>query len=433
MKRSEIKRRPLADTVLASLEPESKEYREPDGLGLYFRVKPDGNKSWQLRYKKRSGQWAWVGFGGYPEVSAALARSKAAAHLLATSKGEDPTEQKREERAANEAAAEAAKTKTFRAVAEQWFIYKQTKGLADSTLDKIRTYLDKDIFPAIGAKQLDEITRTDCASLQKSLEARDAHNVAEKCRSWINQIFGWAIGHGLTENDPGSRLIDIAAPAPATQQYPHLLEPELPAFLQALRASTSRTPARTATWLCLWTASRPGMVRKAEWTEIDFDNALWSIPESKMKTGRAHVVPLCRQALDALRNLHRMTGYNRYLFPGSGPKNPFISENTINKAIAQVGYKGRLVGHGTRHTASTLLNEHCWNSDHVEAQLAHVKGGIKGIYDKAKYLPQRRAMMQWYCDYLDNLAAGMTPAQQSEFDSRVNIIDSNVMELVRRA
>lgn len=425
MKRSEIKRRPLADTVLASLEPDLKEYRELDGLGLYFRVKPDGNKSWQLRYKASTGKWAWLGLGGYPEVGGELARKKAAEHRTTISKGTDPAERKRTEKAA----AEVAKTKTFRAVAEQWFVYKQTKGLADSTLDKIRTYLDKDIYPAIGAKQLDEITRADCANLQKSLEARNAHNVAEKCRSWINQIFGWAIGHGLTENDPGSRLIDIAAQAPATQQFPHLLEPQLPAFLQALRASSSRTPARTATWLCLWTASRPGVVRWAEWSEIDFNNALWTIPGDKMKTGGEHVAPLCRQALEALRNLQRMTGQGRYLFPGSGPKNPVISENTINKAIAQVGYKGRLVGHGTRHTASTLLREHDWHKDHVEAQLAHKEKGVSGIYNQAAYLPQRRVMMQWYCDYLDNLAEGMTPAQQSEFDSRVNVIDTNVVSI----
>lgn len=402
MKRSEIKRRPLADTVLTSLEAEPKEYRELDGNGLYLRVKPDGGKSWQLRYKKPTGAWAWIGLGGYPEVSGTLARRKAADLRKTISEGTDPLEQKREAKAA----AEVAKARTFRAAADGWLMAKMDKGLADSTLEKIRTYLDKDILPALGDKLLDEITRTDCAALQASIEQRDAHNVAEKCRTWINQIFGRAIGLGLTENDPASRLRDVAAQAPKTKQHPHLLEPELPDFLRALKSSTSRMPARTAAWLCLWTASRPGMVRWAEWKEIDLDLATWTIPADKMKTRRDHVCPLPCQAVAALRELHRLTGRSRWLFPGIGAKCPTISENTINKVFASIGYKGRLVGHGTRHTASTLLREHSWPKEHVEAQLAHKEEGVAGIYNKAQYLDQRRSMMQWYADHLDKLAAG---------------------------
>ncbi|UVE16811.1 tyrosine-type recombinase/integrase [Pseudomonas sp. LS44] len=402
MKRSEIKRRPLADTVLASLEPDAKVYREPDGEGLYFRVKPNGAKSWELRFKATTGKWSWLGIGGYPEVGGELARKKARENRDQLSRGIDPLEQKR----ADKAATEIAKTRTFRVAADGWLKAKVDKGLADSTLSKIRTYLDKDILPALGDKQLDEITRTDCAALQASLEARNAHNVAEKCRTWVNQIFGRAIGLGLTENDPASRLRDIAAPTPKTQQHPHLLEPELPEFIRALKTTTSRLPAKTAAWLCIWTASRPGMVRLAEWSEIDFTAATWTTPADKMKMRRDHVAPLPRQALDALRELHRVTGRSRWLFPGVGPKNPTISENTINKVFAGIGYKGRLVGHGTRHTASTLLRENGWQKDHIEAQLAHKEEGIAGIYNKAQYLEQRTTMMQWYADHLDKLAAG---------------------------
>ena len=402
MKRTEIKRRPLADTVLVSLEPEAKVYREHDGNGLYFRVKPNGAKSWELRFKALTGKWSWMGIGGYPEVGGELARSKAETNRKMLSGGVDPLEQRR----AVKIAIEVSKTRTFRAAADGWLQAKRDKGLADSTLDKIRTYLDKDILPALGDKLLDNITRTDCAALQKSIEARDAHNVAEKCRTWINQIFGRAIGLGLTENDPASRLRDIAAPAPKTQQHPHLLEPELPDFLRALKATTSRMPARTAAWLCLWTASRPGMVRLAEWSEFNLDAATWTVPAAKMKMRRDHEIPLPRQAVDTLRELHCMTGRSKWLFPGTGPKNPTISENTINKVFAGIGYKGRLVGHGTRHTASTLLREHEWPKDHIEVQLAHKEEGVSGIYNKAKYLEQRTTMMQWYADHLDKLAAG---------------------------
>lgn len=343
-----------------------------------------------------------MGLGGYPEVSGALAREKAANLRRIVSSGADPLEQKR----STKAAIDAARTRTFRAAAEAWLKAKEEKSLASSMLNKIRIYLEKDILPALGDKPLDEVTRTDCAHLQALIEAREAHNVAEKCRTWVNQIFGRAIGLGLTENDPGSRLRDIAAQAPKTQQHPHLPEPELGEFLIALKKTPSRLTARTAAWLCIWTASRPGMVRLAEWKEFDLDTALWTTPASKMKMRRDFVCPLPRQALVALRELQTLTGRSRWLFPGVGAKNPTISENTINKVFATIGYKRHLVGHGTRHTASTLLREHGWPKEHVEAQLAHKEEGVSGVYNKAQYLEQRTAMMQWYADHLDKLQNG---------------------------
>ncbi len=427
MKRSEIKKRPLADTVLASLEPEAKEYRELDGNGLYLRVKPNGQKGWLLRHKKPDGRWGWHGLGGYPDVPAKVARKKALELRDLVADGIDPVQHK----AAQRAAREAAVLNPFRESVAYWYQRKVDDGLAESTLRLMRGYLDNDILPALGDKPITEISPRDCAALQEKIEARGATNTRDKIRVALRQIFSQAIARGLCEVNPASELVTIATKKPKAQHYPHLLEPELPAFLQAMRGSASRTPARTATWLCLWTASRPGMVRWAEWSEIDFETALWTIPAAKMKTRRDHVVPLSRQALDALRELHRLTGRGRYLFPGIGAKQPVISENTINLTLRKIGYRGRLVGHGTRHTASTLLREHGWHRDHVEAQLAHKEEGVAGIYNQAQYLPQRRAMMQWYCDYLDCLADGMTPAQRADYDRRVNVIESNIVELVR--
>jgi integrase len=148
------------------------------------------------------------------------------------------------------------------------------------------------------------------------------------------------------------------------------------------------------------------MLRFAEWSEFDLDAGTWSVSADKMKMDRDYMTPLPRQAIAALQDLHRVTGANRWCFPGVGPKNPTISENTICQVYAKVGYKGRLVGHGTRHTASTLLNEHDWPKKHIDAQLAHKVEGVAGVYNKAQYLEQRRVMMQWYVDYLDALAAG---------------------------
>lgn len=408
MKRIDIKRRPLADTVLSSLEPEAKEYRETYGVDrIYFVVAPNGRKRWELRYKKPAGKWSFMGLGGYPEVSAKRARAKAAEVTAMIEQGIDPVTKK----ATDAEDADRALHTTFRAAAETWFDKKSKEGLAQGTLAKLRTYLDKDILPALGDKQLDQITRRDCADLQRSFEQRDAHNVAKKSRGWLNKIFSFAIASGMTENNPASELLVVAAPAPKTQQYPHLLEPELPEFMRAMRKSTSRLIARTAAWMTLWTASRPGMVRYAEWCDIDLDEGLWSISGEKMKMRRDHVVPLCKQLVAALRELHDLTGRSKWLFPGIGSSTPVISENTIGKVFASVGYKGRLVGHGTRHTASTLLREHEWSKDFVEAQLAHKEMGVSGVYNKASYLTQRKAMMQWYADYLSALELGDDAAQ----------------------
>jgi integrase len=146
------------------------------------------------------------------------------------------------------------------------------------------------------------------------------------------------------------------------------------------------------------------MVRLAEWKEVNLETGLWTTPATKMKMRRDFVCPLPAQAIEALKELNALTGRSRWLFPGVGPKNPTISENTINKVFSTIGYKRRLVGHGTRHTASILLREHGFPKEHVEAQLAHKEGGVSGVYNKAHYLEHRVKMMQWYADHLDKLA-----------------------------
>jgi len=393
MKRTTIKRRPMADSVLKSLEPELKDYLELDSPGLYFRVKNTGTKSWVLRYKKPNGKWAWKGLGGFPGLSGKAARKKAADLLKQASDGVDLSEPE----------GGASSVPAFREVAEQWYQRKANAGRSQATLSQMRRYLDKDVLPAIGDLPLDQITRRQCAEIQEGLQNRDAHNIARKVRGWVRQIFSLSIGLGLCENNPASELGAIAQEAPKTQHYPHLYEPELPEFLRALRNSNSRGITLAAIWTVLRTACRPGMVRFAEWPEFDLENGLWTLPAEKMKMRRDFVLPLARQTVSELTALHEVTGRERFVFPGNGSVNPVMSENTINKALRLIGYQGKLVGHGARHTASTLLREHGWDKQFVEAQLAHQEDGVAGVYNKAQYLAPRREMMQWYSDYLDEL------------------------------
>lgn len=398
MKRSQIKRRPMADSVLSNLEPEDKDYQERDSEGLYFRVKSNGGKSWLLRYKRPNGKWAWKGLGGFPQVSGKSARENAQKLLKRASHGEDLALDTHPEKA----------VVLFKEVAEEWYSWKERSGRSKDTLKQYRIYLDGEIYPIIGHKPLGEVSRGDCAKIQANIEARGSFVVAGKVRRWINQIFSRAIGQGKCEMNPASELRYIAQEGHQEKQYPHLLEDELPAFLKALRRSKSKRVTEIMTWLVLRTACRPGMARKAEWSEFDLDKGLWSIPAGKMKMKRDHIIPLSSQTVADLREQQEISGRGRYVFPGFGSVNPTMSENTINKCLRLIGYGGKLVGHGSRHTASTLLREHGWHKDFVEAQLAHQEKGVAGVYNKAQYLEQRKEMMQWYSDYLDALENGST-------------------------
>lgn len=409
MKRSQIKRRPLADTVLEKLEPEAKDYRELDSTGLYFRVKSNGGKSWNLRYKRSDGKWTWKGLGSYPKVSAKEARDLAYALLKQANDGVDIR---------SNTQSQIGKP-TFKQVANDWYQRKVEDDLAPKTLRLMRDTLDKDLLPNLEGHCIDEITRADLTQVHEKIEDRKAYEIAKKSRSWLNQIFKLAIAKGYREFNPASELSETARKAPPTKHHPFLLEPELPDFLKALDRSNSTFNTRTGLWMLLLTASRPGMVRHAEWAEIDLDAATWTIPGTKMKTGLDIVVALPTQLVRWLELLKEVTGRGKLLFPSTKDPDQPVSHNTFNAALGLIGYKGKLVGHGARHTASTLLRDHGWRKDFVEKQLAHVEGGVAGVYNKAEYLNQRRTMMQWYADYLEALRTGMDDAKREHFAKTV--------------
>lgn len=414
MKRSEIKRRPLADTVLAALEAEEKEYRESYGVdGIYFTVTPKGNKRWDLRYKDDENKWRWAGLGAYPSTSAKMARQKAQEFILKLQEtGTSPVDIKKESKQDN----------TLLAVFELFFNKKKLDGVAEKTLKEMRSAFTIHVFPSLGKKSVDTITIQDCVAIQKKLQDAGTFSTADKIRSWLNRTFRYAIAAGLANNNPASYLIDVSVKKPKSQNFPYLLEDELPEFLRALRASKYSTfTTLTAAWLVIYTASRPGMVRWAEWDEFDFEEKTWTISAEKMKTRKEHVIPLTTQVIKLLEDLKPYTGYSKYLFPTEyGVRQPVMSDATINKAFSLIGYKRKMTGHGSRHTFKTLVTEHGWNRDWSELQLAHTKKGIEEVYNKAQYLKPRAAMMQWYNDYLNALEAGESENKRELFSIRAN-------------
>jgi len=404
MKRSEIKRRPMADTVLATLEPEAKEYRELDGNGLYLRVRPDGNKSWQLRYKKPDGKWSWLGLGGYGngvhQLTGAQARQKASELRTDAAEGKNPLATKRARKAAE---AEAANN-TFEHLAREWYATKRstwTEGTATRTIGALELH----VFPVFGKRPYTSILPMEWMEFLRGMEQTGIIEQTSRIRARCQDIYDLARVTGRATHNPLEGLHKFLLTKPA-QNYAHVSPDELPALLRALRAYPSATDIRIGLHLLSMLACRPSELREARWSEFDLGKALWTIPAERMKRRREHVVPLPRQAVELLRDLHILTGSYALLFPGRSDSTKPRSNTVFLMALRRLGYEGRQTGHGFRHIASTILNEHGFDENHIEAQLSHVKEGIAGVYNKAAYLEQRRTMMQWYADHLDQLAQG---------------------------
>lgn len=411
MKRSEIKRRPLADTVLATLEPEAKEYRELDGNALYLRVRPDGSKSWQLRYKKPDGKWSWLGLGGYGngdhQLSGAQARQKAAVLREDAAKGGNPLATKR----ARKAAEIEATNNTFEHLAREWYAAKR-KNWTDGTATRTIGALELHVFPVFGKRIYTEILPMEWMEFLRSMEQKGIIEQTSRVRARCQEIYDLARVTGRATHNPLEGLHKFLQTKPS-ENYAHVPVDELPPLLRAIRAYPSAIDVRIGLHLLSMLACRPSELREARWDEFDLDKALWTIPAERMKRRREHLVPLPRQAVELLCDLRNLTGGYPLLFPGRSDTTKPRSNTVFLMALRRLGYEGRQTGHGFRHIASTTLNEHGFDENHIEAQLSHIKEGVAGVYNKAQYLAQRATMMQWYADHQDTLAKGNVVAIRS--------------------
>ena len=404
VKRSQIKRRPLADTVLASLEPEPKEYRELDGDGLYFRVKPDGSKSWQLRYKKTDGKWSWLGLGGYGagdhQLTGEQARRKVRALRDNTEKGGSVLATKQAQKAAELEAA----NNTFERLAREWYSAK-CKNWTEGTAVRTIGALEKHVFPVFGKRPFTSILPMEWMNFLRAMEETGIVEQTSRVRGMCREVYDLARVTGRATHNPLEGLHKFLLTKPI-ENFAHVSLDELPALLRAIRSYPHATDVRLGLQLLTMLACRPSELREARWQEFDLDAGLWLIPGERMKRRREHLIPLPSQAIALLRELHNLTGNYQLLFPGRSDTTKPRSNTVFLMALRRLGYEGRQTGHGFRHLASTILNENGFDSQHVEAQLSHVKEGVRGVYDKSTYLEQRKIMMQWYADHLDRLAAG---------------------------
>jgi integrase len=397
---------PLSDTFLRNSTKHSGAPagdKHTDGAGMYLLVSKTG-KYWRMNYRF-AGKRKTLALGVYPAVSLAEARQgrEKARKLLA--QGIDPSTAKQEERQA----AAAASACTFELVAREWLAKTQAER-AETTHLKVKTWLEKDAFPFIGAMPISAIKPRDVLDkVVRKVEERGATDTAHRLKQLCGQVFRYAVATGSAERDVTQDLKGALA-KPAAAHFAAITEPKQAGqLMRSIFAYTGHPTTLAALKLAPLVFVRPGELRQAEWSEIDLEAAEWRIPASKMKMGADHLVPLSMQAVEILRSVQPMTGHGRYVFPSLRTGERPMSENTINAALRGMGYAKEVhSAHGFRAMARTILDEVLDERvDLIEHQLAHaVKDANGRAYNRTAHLPARRLMMQRWADYLDKLRAG---------------------------
>lgn len=394
---------PLTDTAVRNAKPADKVQRLFDGGGLYLEVAPSGGKWWRLKYRV-AGKEKRISLGTYPDVSLKDARERRDVARKQLAEGQDPSEAKK---AAKAAELEALRT-SFEAVASAWMDHMGASKWDEGTRDKISASMKGHVFPAIGRKPVSDVRPADVRELVKKLDAAGFRETAGRVFQRIKAVYRYAVSHDICENDPTASL--KPSEFMSRQKVEHraaLAEKDVPQFIRLLEEYPGDLRTAVALRLLMLTAVRPGELRGARWEEFDLGRALWRIPAERMKMKIEHTVPLSAQALELLKEMHPGEGATGLVFPSPFYPDQPISDGTLNKALARMGYKGEATAHGFRTLFSTCANEAGKSTDVIEKQLAHQeRDDVRAAYNRASWLPQRQELMQWWADHIDAIAAG---------------------------
>lgn len=293
---------------------------------------------------------------------------------------------------------------TFERLTLEWFDTKKNSWDSKNA-KRVLAALYLHVLPVFGHRQFTEISSMEWMNFFRGMESRGIFEQTSKIRRNCADIYTLARITGRAINNPIEGIHRFLTSKPA-ENYSHVSLEEFPELIRAVRGYTGARNIKLGLRLLMMCFVRPSELREALWSEFDFNKKLWSIPATRMKKRRDHLVPLSKQALEILKELKTLSGEHPLLFPGRIDHTKPVSNTAFNMALRRLGYEGRQTGHGFRHIASTLLREQGFPREHVEAQLAHAEGGISGVYNKAIYLEQRKDMMQWYADKIDTLANG---------------------------
>lgn len=396
----------LTDTKLRRLAKPGKYF---DGEGLYLELTVAGGRYWRWKYRF-GGKEKRLALGVYPSVSLKAAREKHAEARRQLLAGHDPGELRK--RAKARAVYEAENS--LEAVARDWLKHQAGKW-APVTLERIKAGLEADIFPELGARPMASIKAGEVRDAVKKIEARGAGDQAGRVLQRVKAVFRYAVTHERIESNPMVDLVPSEVlKARQVQHRPALADRDLPEFLARFAAYQGDPHTVNALHLLMLTAVRPGEIRGASWAEFDLEAALWRIPAERMKMRTEHLVPLSTRAVDVLRTMQPLSGSRDLVFPSPFYPSKPLSENTLNSAMARMGYKGAATAHGFRALFSTVANECGWNPDVIERQLAHAeRNEVRAAYHRSTYLQDRVKLMQWWADYLAGRRIGkVVPIRQ---------------------
>lgn len=378
-------RQGLTEYMLKNAPIKNKKYTLSDGRGLLLEVNPNGSKYWIVRIYENRREYR-RSLGTYPEVNLKVARAKAF-----------------ELKNARNYKINVDKT-TFADV-YKLFYEKRLKKLSDSYQRTVKLRWEKYIEPEFGKLRIVDITPNNVLRLCQDIIEKGYIDTSHRIRMLISQVFEFAIVEDIISVNPAASISRAKLLKTHMQlNYAAITEPAQIGLLMRSIEEYPHIIVKIAMKLSAHCFCRPGEIRKAEWSEISFENNLWVIPSEKMKKRRDHIVPLSKQVIRMLEDLKKETGSSKWLFPSARGDGRPMSDGTVRIALRSMGYpKEQMTAHGFRSMASTILNFYEWPKDIVESQLAHIDTTVRGVYNRSLYLPQRKIMMQWWSDTLDAL------------------------------
>ena len=390
----------LTDTFVKRKQGNGKVQKHSDGGGLFLYITPEGKKSWRLGYRFLGKQKLLV-IGPYPAISLKEARERRETAKKLLVDNIDPSSAKQEAKAAAVLAAQ----NSFEAIAREW-MEKYSLDWSESYKSHLSHRMEDMVFPAIGKRPIKSIAAPELLAAIRKIEGRGALCTAHLTLRECGRVFRYAIATGRAERDVAADLRGAIAPMRKPKHFAAITDPKgIGKLLLALDATTGMYQMQCALRLAPFVFVRAKELASAEWAHFDLDAAEWRIPAETMKMRQMHIVPLSRQALEILHELHAFTGQGRFLFQGRRDKDAPMRSISLVFALRRLGYsKDEMTFHGFRSMASTVLNAKGYNRDWIERQLAHSeRNRVRAAYNHTDYLPERRKMMQEWANYLMEL------------------------------
>lgn len=394
--------KPLTNTEVKQAKPKDKVYTLSDGGGLQLRIKPNGSKLWLLDYKRPyTKKRTSLSFGSYPGISLANARKKRTEARELLAQEIDPQEHRDEKQRITE----LAHNNTLEHIATHWLEIKKSTVSNDHAADSWRS-LELHIFPELGKVPIHKITAIKAIDTIQPIAAKGSLETVKRLCQRLNEIMVHAVNTGVIDANPLAG-ISKAFKNPEKQHLPTLKPEQLPTLLRALSVASIKITTRCLIEWQLHTMVRPSEAAGARWSEIDLEQALWNIPAERMKKKKAHIIPLTQQSLSLLELMKPISGRSEFVFPSDRDPRKHTNAQTANTAIKRMGFDKKLVAHGMRALASTILNEEGFDPDVIEAALAHIgKNEVRNAYNRAQYIERRKPLMTWWSEHIEKAATG---------------------------